>query len=163
VGGASPLKGKVLFWFFVFVVTLYFLFTPGFRPGSVKFCQPRLFSPGRVVASCEFVFSLKFFNGIFSKGIFVFPGKFKANLSQIEVLFVHWKVQSESFSNRILFVHWKVQSESFSNRIFAWKAIQCFAILPQTYKFQLDCRGKQYRRNLIFQLSDPFQVLLFCG
>jgi len=77
VGGASPLKRKVLFWFFVFVVTLYFLFTLGFCPGSVKFCQPRLFSPGRVVVSCEFVFSLKFFNGIFSKRIFVFHGKSK--------------------------------------------------------------------------------------
>jgi hypothetical protein len=144
-----------------------------------------------------FVCPLESSKRIFLKSNFCLSiGKFEANLSQIEFLFVHWKVQSESFSNRIfvcplesskqiflksnfclsigkfkanlsqiefLFVHWKVQSESFSNRIFVWKVIRCFAILLEIYKFQLDCPSKQYRRNLIFQLSDPFQVLLFCG
>ena len=126
VGGASPLKRKVLFWFFVFVVTLCFLFTLGFRPGRVKFCQPRLFSPGRVIVSCEFVFSLKFFNGIFSKRIFVFHGNILTECFPKRFLFFMeiprgsfsrgifaFQLESPrgSFSKGFLFFNWKVQGD----------------------------------------------------
>ena len=121
VGGASPLKRKVLFWFFVSVVTLYFLFTLGLCPGSVKFCQPRLFSPGRVIVSCEFVFSLKFFNGIFSKRIFVFHGNVSTECFPKEFLFFMESPRG-SFSKGIFVFQLESPRGSFSKGNF------CFSI-----------------------------------
>ena len=99
---------------------------------------------------------------------FVFHGDVSVDLSQREFLFLNWKVQEDLSQKEFLLGRifaWKnfCLEDFLLGRFFAWKIFQCFAILPQIYKFQLDCRGKQYRRNLIFQLSDPFQVLLFCG
>ena len=180
VGGASPLKRKVLFWFFVFVVTLYFLFTLGFRPGRVKFCQPRLFSPGRVWFF-NGNFSTEFFKGKFSKRFFVFDGNVSTELFPKGFFVFHGNVSTECFPKRF-FVCLSIGKfkriflkRNFCLSIGKFKAnlsqieflfgrsFSVFAILPEIYKFQLDCPGKQFRRNLILQLSDSIQVLLFCG
>ena len=108
-------------------------------------------------------FSTEFFKGNFSKRFFVFHRDVPVDLSQREFLFFNWKVQVDLSQIKFLFFNWKVQVDLSQMGIFARKIIQCFAILLEIYKFQLDCPSKQYRRNLIFQLSDPFQVLLFCG
>ena len=78
--------------------------------------------------------------------------------------------QVEGFSGHSLWMSKVFQVEGFfedilceCQKVFKWKVFEWFAILQQIYKFPLDCRCKQYRRNLIFQLSDYFQIVLFCG
>ena len=78
---------------------------------------------------------------VFQKDFFVFHGDVSVDLSQREFLFFNWKVQVDLSQIKFLFFNWKVQVdlsqiEFLIGRFFAWKIIQCFAILPQIYKFQ---------------------------
>ena len=113
-------------------------------------------------------FSTEIFQQNFSKEIFPKGFLFLMEMSQLSVFqkgfFVFpWRCLSGSFSKGIFVFQLESPSGSFSIKFLFGRSFSVFAILPEIYKFQLDCPSKQYRRNLIFQLSDPFQVLLFCG
>ena len=61
----------------------------------------------------------------FQKDFLFFMEMSQQSVFQKDFLLV-WEVQTNLSQIEVLFVHWKVQSESFSNRIFVWKVIQCF-------------------------------------
>ena len=163
-------EGKILSTPVIFTRGGYgfsFLFTLGLCPGRVWFFNGN--------------FSTEFFKGNFSKRFFVFDGNVSTELFPKGFFVFHGNVSTECFPKRF-FVCLSIGKfkriflkRNFCLSIGKFKAnlsqieflfgrsFSVFAILPEIYKFQLDCPGKQFRRNLILQLSDSIQVLLFCG
>ena len=157
-----------------------FLFTLGLCPGRVwlfisfhprtlpreglvfHFFSPQDFAQGGYGFSTE-IFQQNFSKEIFPKGFLFLMEMSQQSVFQKDFFVFHGDVSVDLPQGEFLFFNWKVQVDLSQMGIFARKIIQCFAILLEIYKFQLDCPSKQYRRNLILQLSDSIQVLLFCG
>ena len=155
-GRCLPLKKEGAILVFCFCCYFVFLFTLGFCPGSVNFCQPRLFSPGRVVVSCEFVFSLKFFNAIFFKRIFVFHGNVSTECFPKEFLFFMESPRG-SFSKGIFVFQLESPRGSFSKGNFCFSIGKSKGIfLKRVFCFSFGkSKGIFLKRIFVFHFFSP--------